>query len=54
MALQCADRRGACIDCRHGVVGVTNVPADIAPERLQLLLSHELNSYLSRMAIVRA
>lgn len=45
--------RGACTSCRHGVVGVTNVPAGLEPERLHLLLTNELTSYLSRMAMAR-
>ena len=46
--------RGACTSCRHGVVGVTSVPAGLEPERLQLVLTNELASYLSRMAMAGA
>ncbi len=46
--------RGACTSCRHGVVGVTSVPAGLAPDHVNLLLTNELTSYLSQVATVRA
>jgi hypothetical protein len=42
--------RGACTSCRHGVVGVTSLPADLSAERLNVLLTQELSSYLSKVA----
>ncbi|HLZ68926.1 MAG TPA: hypothetical protein VKV26_03350 [Dehalococcoidia bacterium] len=46
--------RGACTSCRHGVVGVTSVPAGLAPEHVSLLLANELKSYLSQVAAQHA
>ena len=46
--------RGACTTCRHGVVGVTTLPANLPADRLNALLTQELHSYLSQVAIAGA
>lgn len=46
--------RGACTACRHGVVGVSALPAGLSPERLLTLLTTELTAYLATVATVQA
>jgi len=39
--------RGACTDCRQGIVGSSTLPAGLPPDRLTAVLTTELTSYLS-------
>ncbi|MHB8576964.1 MAG: hypothetical protein ACYDCQ_16750 [Dehalococcoidia bacterium] len=39
--------RGACSNCRQGIVGSSTLPAGLPQERLSALLDNELMSYLT-------